>query len=86
MENNELMNVTEGAEVMTNVVSTKKLGVGEIAILGFAGAGVIATGYFGYKGIKWLLGKIKASKDAKNDAPVCDGPCSEPKAEEPIAE
>lgn len=83
--NNEIMNVTEGAEVMNTVVSTKKIGAGEIAILGFAGAGVLATGYFAYKGFKWLFGKIKESKAAKA-AQEPQEAAEAVKAEEPTAE
>ena len=89
MENNEMINVTEVAEVAGKTMgascATKKIGVGEGAILGFAGIGVISTCYFGYKGIKWIIGKVKAKK-AEKPASETDGPCEEPKAEEPTAE
>lgn len=59
------LGLVEAAGNVATGFSYKKVGAGEIVVLGFAGAGVIATGYFGYKGIKWLIGKFKAKKASK---------------------
>lgn len=86
-ENNVIVNeVAEaaGAAVGTSC-ATKKIGVGEGAMIGFAGIGVISTCYFGYKGIKWIIGKVKAGKAAKDVQKPEEAP-EEPKAEEPTAE
>ena len=86
MENNEIMNVTENAELITSsTVTTKKIGAGEITMIGFAGIGVIASGYGLYKLFKWGIGKIK-SKKANKAAQEPQEATEEPKAEESSAE
>lgn len=84
MENNEIMNVAEVAET-TKVLSTKKIGAGEVAILGFAGVGVIASGYALFKGAKWLIGKIKDKQTDKAAEKLVEA-AEEAKAEESTAE
>ena len=84
MENNEI-NVTEMAAEEIKVPSTKKLGAGEITILGFAGVGVLATGYGLYKLVKWGIGKAKAGKAAKATQEPQEA-AEEPKDEESSAE
>lgn len=42
-----------------------------LVILGFGIVGVGATGYFTYKGIKWIVNKVK-SNSAKNDIPAAE--------------
>ena len=86
-ENNVIVNeVAEaaGAAVGTSC-ATKKIGVGEGAILGFAGIGIISTCYFGYKGIKWIIAKAKAKK-AEKPAQEAKETTVEEKAEESTAE
>ena len=70
----EVATATENAEVATTevanaveAVSTKKYDItpADCALLGFAGVGVLATGYGAYKGIKWLVAKVKAKKAAQ---------------------
>lgn len=88
-ENKVIVNEAEVAEAAGAAVgtacATKKIGVGEGAILGFAGVGVLATGYGLYKLIKWGIGKVKAGKAAK-EAPKAEEAKEEAKAEEPTAE
>lgn len=61
---NEIMN-EETFEVVEDVVETvaeNKIGLGKIA----AGAGIIGglvtAGYWGYKGVRWAVNKIKEKK------------------------
>lgn len=60
-----------------------KLGKGEIAMLTFAGIGVLATGYFVFIGGKWVFKKIKSSAEAKKAAQTAQ---EQPKAEESTEE
>lgn len=82
---NEIMNVAENTEVVAEVAKTKKLDGGTVAVLGFAGVGVLATGYGLYKLVKWGIGKIK-DKKAEKAAQELTEAVAEAKAEEPTAE
>ena len=71
---NEIKNITDITEATeelnsaattlgaANVVTTKKLGAGEITILGLAVIGLGAVGYGVYKGAKWAIKKAKEKK------------------------
>lgn len=82
---NEIMNVAENTEVVAEVAKTKKLDGGTVAVLGFAGVGVLATGYGLYKLVKWGIGKFK-DKKAEKAAQELTEAVAEAKAEESTAE
>ena len=61
---NEIMN-EETFEVVEDVVETaaeNKIGLGKIAAGAGIVGGLVTAGYWGYKGVRWAVNKIKEKK------------------------
>lgn len=64
---NEIMN-EETFEVVEDVVETvteNKIGLGKIAAGAGIVGGLVTAGYWGYKGVRWAVNKIKEKKALK---------------------
>lgn len=87
VSNEVVNNVVENAvEALPNVITKDKPSKAAIGLLIFAGIGVISTGYFIYKGVKYVVIKFKdgsfkiaKAQDAQKPAEAPKAPANEEK-------